>query len=40
VNAIFEQGHFGISAQVVEEAQILSIPLALLIEQIQVNYRL
>jgi CRP-like cAMP-binding protein len=36
-SAIFEQGRFASSAQVVEDAQILSVPLALLKEQIRTN---
>jgi CRP-like cAMP-binding protein len=39
-NAIFEQGRFTSSALVVEDAQILSIPHALLKEQLLVNTKL
>jgi CRP/FNR family transcriptional regulator, dissimilatory nitrate respiration regulator len=39
-NAIFENGRFTSSTQVVEDAQILSIPHALLKEQIRVNNQL
>ena len=39
-NAIFENGYFANSAQVVEDAQILSIPLTLLKEQISLNNQL
>ncbi len=39
-NAIFEQGCFASSAQVAEDAQIVSIPLALLKEQLRVNNQL
>lgn len=39
-NAIFEQGRFTSSAQVVEDAQILRIPFFLLKEQLQVNNQL
>ena len=35
--AIFEQGHFTSGAQVVEDAQILNIPLSLLTEQLRLN---
>jgi len=39
-NAIFEQGRYTSSAQVVEDAQILSVPLTLLKEQLRVNNQL
>src|SRR5665213_134473 len=39
-NAVFEQGRFTSSALVAEEAQILSIPLSLLKEQLSVNNHL
>lgn len=39
-NAIFEQGCFTSSAQVVEDAQILSVPLSLLKEKLQTNNQL
>ncbi len=39
-NAIFENGRFASSAQVVEDAQILSIPHSLLKEQIRINNQL
>jgi len=39
-SAIFEQGCFTSSAQVVEDAQILSVPLALLKEQIRTNNKI
>ena len=39
-NAIFERGRFISSAQVVEDAQILSISLALLKEQLRINTQL
>ncbi len=39
-SAIFEHGQFTSSAQVVEDAEILSIPLALLKEQLRVNSQL
>lgn len=39
-SAIFEQGFFASSAQVVEDAQILSVPLALLKEQIRLSNHL
>lgn len=39
-NSIFEEGRFASSAQVVEDAEILSIPLALLKEQLRENNRL
>jgi len=39
-NAIFEQGRFTSSAQVAEDAQILSIPYVLLKEQLLVNPKL
>lgn len=39
-SAIFEQGRYAYNAQVVEAAQILSIPLALLKEQLKVNSKL
>jgi CRP-like cAMP-binding protein len=39
-SAIFEQGRFASNAQIVEDAQILSIPLALLKEQMRLNNQL
>jgi CRP-like cAMP-binding protein len=36
-SSLFEQGNFASSAQVVEDAQILSLPIALLKEQIRAN---
>jgi len=39
-NAIFEQGRFVSSAQVVEDAQILSVPIGLLKEKLRVNNKL
>ena len=39
-NAFFKQGYFTNSAQVVENAEILSIPLSLLEEQLRVNNQL
>lgn len=39
-NSIFEQGHFTSSAQIAEEATIISIPYALVQEQLQVNNQL
>jgi CRP-like cAMP-binding protein len=39
-NAIFEDGRFTSSAQVAEDAQIISVPLALLKEQLHVNNQL
>jgi len=39
-SSIFEQGNFTSSAQVVEDAQILSLPIALLKEQVRVNGQL
>jgi CRP/FNR family transcriptional regulator len=39
-SAVFEQGHFASTAQIVEDAQILSIPIALLKEQMSVSTQL
>ncbi len=39
-NAIFEEGRFTSSAQVVEDSQILNVPLSLLKEQLRVNNQL
>lgn len=39
-SAIFEQGNFASTAQIVEDAQILSIPLALLKEQMSISTQL
>jgi len=39
-SSIFEQGNFTSSAQVVEDAQILSVPIALLKEQVRANSQL
>ena len=39
-SAFFEQGNFASTAQIVEDAQILSIPIALLKEQMGVNTQL
>lgn len=39
-SSIFEHGHFASSAQIVEDSQILSIPIALLKEQMGVSTRL
>lgn len=39
-SAVFEQGNFASTAQIVEDAQILSIPIALLKEQMSVNTQL
>lgn len=39
-DAIFEQGRYTCSAQIVEDAQILSVPLGLLKEHLSVNHRL
>lgn len=39
-SAIFEHGHFASTAHIVEDAQILSIPIALLKEQMSVSNRL
>jgi len=39
-SAIFEEGRFASSAHVVEDAQILSVPLSLLKEQIRLNNQL
>ncbi|MFZ4125020.1 MAG: Crp/Fnr family transcriptional regulator [Rickettsiales bacterium] len=39
-SAIFEQGNFASTAQIVEDAQILSIPIALLKEQMSVSNKL
>jgi CRP-like cAMP-binding protein len=40
VKPLFEEEHFTMSAQVVEDAEILNIPLALLKERIRVDNRL
>ncbi len=39
-SAVFEQGNFASTAQIVEDAQILSIPIALLKEQMSVSTQL
>jgi len=39
-NAIFEHGSYTSSAQIVEDAQILSVPISLLKEQLRVNNRM
>jgi len=39
-SAIFEHGRYTSSAQVVEDAEIISIPLALLKEQLKINHQL
>ena len=39
-SALFEQGRYASSAQVVEDAEILSIPLTLLKEQMRINHQL